>query len=279
MVAFITGVLPVVSQIYVTAALEDRPTKSHEILRLVDRQTTPFVVGGVITAVALLGLFIVMAYLYRVTKYRREQLMRAAIVVLAVGCIGSAGVIVWRQVEYVNAAHQFVDNPPVVPASKETKKQKDDFLDDQAEDVVRDKVATAAGVGLGANVAVGFALVLIALNAMRAGLLSRFMGILGVIIGVLYAIPLLGGPQVLQLFWLPALGVLFLGRWPGGRGPAWEMGTEEPWPSAAETRARMLAEQGPEDDEDYEDEDEDEDDEPGTRRHPSSKKRKKKRRR
>jgi hypothetical protein len=42
--------------------------------------------------------------------------------------------------------------------------------------------------------------------------------------------------SVIQAFWLGAVGLLFLGRWPGGRGPAWETGEAEPWPSAAQRR-------------------------------------------
>jgi hypothetical protein len=45
------------------------------------------------------------------------------------------------------------------------------------------------------------------------------------------------------MFWLGALGALFLGRWPGGRGPAWETGEAVPWPTMAETRERAIGEQ------------------------------------
>jgi hypothetical protein len=78
---------------------------------------------------------------------------------------------------------------------------------------------------------------MISLNAMRAGLLSRFMGILGIFVGVLLVIPI--GVQILQLFWFAALGLLFLDRWPGGRGPAWSSGEAIPWPGAAEQRHDM----------------------------------------
>src|SRR3954462_473184 len=77
------------------------------------------------------------------------------------------------------------------------------------------------------------------MHAMRAGLLSRFMGILGVIVGALTAIPILGGAPVVQLFWLVALGILFLDRWPQGRGPAWEAVEEIPWPTAQDRRAEL----------------------------------------
>ena len=48
---------------------------------------------------------------------------------------------------------------------------------------------------------------------------------------------LAGISTIVQAFWLGALGALFLGRWPGGRGPAWETGEAEPWPTAAAARA------------------------------------------
>jgi hypothetical protein len=79
---------------------------------------------------------------------------------------------------------------------------------------------------------------------MRSGLLSRFMGVLGIIVGVLLVLPLVPGGQVfIQAFWVFALGLLFVGRWPGGRGPAWETVEAIPWPSAAQVRDAALLEE------------------------------------
>ena len=78
---------------------------------------------------------------------------------------------------------------------------------------------------------------MVGVNGMRVGLLSRFMGVLAIIVGALLVLPLIpGGQGVVQIFWTAALGALFLGRWPGGRGPAWESGMAEPWPTAADRR-------------------------------------------
>jgi len=112
---------------------------------------------------------------------------------------------------------------------------------DLADHYIRQSPAPVVGYLLFAvNFAVGGSIVLVSLNAMRAGLLSKFMGILGIILGVLTAIPFfLGGPSIIQFFWLIALGILFLDRWPGGRGPAWESGEPIPWPSAAEQRQKQ----------------------------------------
>ena len=63
---------------------------------------------------------------------------------------------------------------------------------------------------LPAALAIASAYVLVSLNAMRAGLLTRFLGILGVIVGALVIIQI--GPfPVVQTFWLLALAVLFAG--------------------------------------------------------------------
>ena len=87
-------------------------------------------------------------------------------------------------------------------------------------------------------------LVLVSLNAMRVGLLTRFMGMLGIIAGALQVLPLIAQP-VVQLFWLLMLGALILGRWPNGQPPAWRSREAVPWPSAPsarEQRQRAAAE-------------------------------------
>ena len=84
--------------------------------------------------------------------------------------------------------------------------------------------------------ALALAIVFVSLNAMRVGLLTRFMGVLGIITGVLQVLPFGGPLPVVQCFWLLMLAVLFSGRWPGGAPPAWRTGNAEPWPSSAEIR-------------------------------------------
>src|SRR3954467_2739471 len=153
------------------------------------------------------------------------------------------------------------------------------------ENVESGSVTTVAYIGLIANLLLGTAFVLIGMHAMRAGLLSRFMGILGVIVGALTAIPILGGAPVVQLFWLIAMAVLFLNRWPQGRGPAWEEVEPIPWPTAQDRRDAIAGR-----DPQPARRDEPEDEEPEvhhtregtpprpTATHPRSKKRKRKRR-
>jgi hypothetical protein len=95
-----------------------------------------------------------------------------------------------------------------------------------------------------ARLALGFAFVMISLNAMRVGLLTKFMGILGIIVGVLFVLPIFPGPPIVQSFWLVSLALLFAGRWPRGVPPAWVTGKAEPWPTAQEIREQRERELG-----------------------------------
>jgi hypothetical protein len=70
---------------------------------------------------------------------------------------------------------------------------------------------------------------------MRVGLLTRFLGYLGIFAGVMVIIPVVQLP-VVQAYWLGSLAYLLTGRWPSGVPKAWSTGRAEPWPSAAEMR-------------------------------------------
>jgi hypothetical protein len=90
--------------------------------------------------------------------------------------------------------------------------------------------------------AVGF--VLAALNAMRVGLLTRFMGYLGIFTGILVLFPIGSPVPVVQGFWLLALAYLFTGRWPSGVPPAWRSGRMERWPTSQELREQRTKASG-----------------------------------
>ena len=98
-------------------------------------------------------------------------------------------------------------------------------------------------IGQLAALLVAVAFVLVSLQAMNQGLLSRFMGYLGMFAGALVLFQITQVP-VVQTFWLLAIAYLISGRWPTGVPPAWRSGRAEPWPSSAEMRARRAAEMG-----------------------------------
>ena len=131
-------------------------------------------------------------------------------------------------------------------------------------------------IGL-SSLALGLGWVVICLNAMRVGLLTRFMGVLGIICGALIVLPILSPLPIVQTFWLGAMALLLLGRWPNGLPPAWTTGEAAPWPSQQELREARRRDAAPE----PEPEPEPEPVTHGTdgRAHPSSNKRKKRKKR
>jgi hypothetical protein len=230
--SFFAALMAIVSGVYLQVALSENPDGADEALRAADREGSDFIVSGVLQAVAILLLIPVLLYLYRATRYRRGQVMQAAAVLVVLGGLTLAVVGIFQKLEFVDIGHGFFPEK----AAAATAAGKD--VQDAAEDYISDEVSPALqGIALAGSIALAFAMVMISLNAMRAGLLSRFMGILGIFVGILLVIPL--GVQILQLFWFSALGLLFLDRWPGGRGPAWQTGEAIPWPGAAEQREEM----------------------------------------
>jgi hypothetical protein len=97
----------------------------------------------------------------------------------------------------------------------------------------------AAALLIPAVLALMVALLYISLQAMRTGLLTRFAGSLGMALGVAMILIL---PVALLLFllWLLYVGLVFLGRVPGGKPPAWTTGKAIPWPTPGEKAAKEL---------------------------------------
>lgn len=165
----------------------------------------------------------VLTFLARATRARRPELPKIALYLGLVGGVLTAVATILNTIASNQAFNDFLSGPRTLR---------------EAGELGRGSLAiTAQLIGFPGTLALGLAFVLIALNAMRAGLLTRFMGVLGVIVGVLVVIPLGSPLPIVQTFWLFALAVLLLGRWPGGDLPAWRTGRAEAWPSQQEVRA------------------------------------------
>ena len=189
------------------------------------------IVGArLVTAVALGLIGVAMVYLYRSTKARNPDQNKIALIASISGAVLAVIAGIVAAVGLALDVSEFADS------ARPT--------EEAARDALADPFTTGAVQlsGLGSAI-LGLGIALTALNAMRVGLLTRFMGILGVIVGVLSFLPQLEGQlPFVKIFWLIALGALLLGRWPGGRPPAWETGEAKPWPTQQELReARMEA--------------------------------------
>jgi hypothetical protein len=267
--AFLAALMAIAAGVYLPVALSNDESGADGLLKSADREASDFIVAGVLQGIGLLLLVPPLLYLFRAARYREPRLMQAAAVLTALGALTLAAVTFLRQLELIDMADSFFPEKAAGEAD----------LEQAAEDHIEDELSPALqGIGLGGALALAFGVIMTALNAMRAGLLSRFMGILGIFVGVVLVIPL--GVQILQLFWFAALGLLFLGRWPGGRGPAWETGEPIPWPGAAAQREaleRHEADLEPEAEPEQKAEPEQEAEPESTPSRPSSRKRRKKR--
>jgi hypothetical protein len=175
--------------------------------------------------IGLIAVSFAVYYLFRATRARRPELPEVFkwLIILGPGLAGAA-LVVSEAVTLSRAASFPAHCVPGVACGHD------------AVDHVFEKLLLPGSVGTLGTLATGFGLVLTSLNAMRVGLLTRFMGVLGIIVGVLFVLPITGLP-VVQAFWLGALVPLFAGRWPQGQPKAWLTGVAEPWPSSQDVRA------------------------------------------
>ena len=238
--AFGAGAIGFGSWLMYQSAISGREDGTDGFLKAIDADPSGFVTSGILQAIGLLLLIPPLLYLSRAIRARRPEFSQAASVLVVIGAVGFAASTVIQQLTLRDVAEDFFPFQPPDDASTLSGDAYAEAVDPDkaAEERIRDDLPPAvAGLGLGATFALAFAIVMIAVNAMRVGLLSRFMGVLGIAMGVMLILPL-GIQPLLQLFWLGALGLLFLGRWPGrARGPAWDTGEAIPWPSAADRLA------------------------------------------
>jgi hypothetical protein len=125
-------------------------------------------------------------------------------------------------------------NPPAALAQCTRTK----LADEEASNAVSEASThgAAVGFGLGGRLGLAFALLYSCLYAMRTGLLTRFWGSLGMALGVAALLLLVQ----FTMIWFIYLGLLLLGRLPGGRPPAWAAGEAVPWPTPGEKAAAEL---------------------------------------
>lgn len=219
-------------------ALADRPDDEAEFLTAIQDNGGAFIASSAIQALSFLTLAGALYYLARALVGRRPELPGGIVWLAVLGPVLLAVAGVLSDLDRLDIADQFVASGPQG--------------EQRAEDLLDDRGVLAVALGFAGTLALALAFVFYCINAMRVGLLTRFMGIVGAIIGGLYVLPILSGPLVIEMFWLVALGVLFLGRWPGGRGAAWETGEAGEWPSATARRRRELAAEAPPGDDDRE---------------------------
>ena len=180
-------------------------------------------------SLAILALAWAVTFLAAATKARRPEFARAAVYVTLVGAVLLALADVIAPVVQIFTFNDFLDGPRTV---------------DDARNLTGSALVTGQLLGFVGRFVLAAGVLLVSLNAMRAGLLTRFAGSLGVVAGALLVLPQLAPLPVVLWVWLLATGLTMLGTGRVGLLPAWRTGNAEPWPSAQQAAlARREAEE------------------------------------
>jgi len=196
---------------------------------LVANQRFPLdLIASIINAIASLAIAATLLFLYRAARARDPDKVRPYVkyITLVAGILAAISGVVYAVVVAIKV-HEFATTG--------------------AQTYTEANHLTSGGGLLGlqllgqlAALLMAVAFVLVSLQAMNTGLLTRFMGYLGMFAGALVLFQITQVP-VVQCYWLLSLAYLVSGRWPTGVPPAWRSGRKESWPSSSEMRNRRAA--------------------------------------
>jgi hypothetical protein len=241
----------------------EQPSLKPVVAQYVVDNALGLIGSAFVRGLAPLALAWTLMFLGIATRARRPEFPRPAIYVPFVGAVLFALGTVGSEIDRVIGYNAFLDSSRTVA---------------DARDMVSGLTITSALLSYIGQFILAAGVLLVSLNAMRAGLLTRFLGILGVVSGVVLVFPQLIPLPLIQSFWLVALGLMLLGRSRTPLPPAWRTGNAEPWPSAKEAADRRRAAEERRQGIVRKEEPEPKRAAPAAKPHPSSKKRSRKRR-
>ena len=251
MPAFAGGILYLIGGVLSSSALKGLPTvgalqgiapalagqanppvspRAPEV-KFISHKAFPLLAGSASTAIALVALTFVLLFLLDSTSFRRPQTWPAARPLVLVGGFGLAVFSLAHQIVSSIETHNFAVGH--------------DFSTEAVNKALTTGTVNVLTGYIDLLVGLAFVVAMIAVmvNVMRVGLLTRWMGIAGILASMLIFLPIGGATlEVIPSFWMAAMGLLYAGRWPNGDPPAWISGEARPWPSQAETSAAKRGE-------------------------------------
>lgn len=243
--AVASGILYLLSAIIISASLRGAPTvgvlqglepalrgEAHPAvspraaeIKFESHQALGLIAGRALGAIAIGFLVLVLLFLLGATRFRRPQTNPSAGPLIMAGGALFAALTVGTEVLVAIRRHNFASGH--------------DFSIHATNAVTHNTaVDVAAIVTPLAAIALVTGMIMCVVNAVRVGLLPRWMGMVGGVSAVLLLLP---APTLVLIpaFWLVAVGILLMERWPKGDPPAWRAGEARPWPSQAEMRAEQ----------------------------------------
>lgn len=266
--AAFVGVVLVIASAFVIGSVSG--DGEAELLRSAKENSSSVTLSSVLQAVGFAFLVLPLVLLFRAAAARSDKVRTQLIGLVVAAPLFLSAAALLNGVATNEAADQFVagDAKLGISAKSATADCREELNDTGAEEFgeefgggprdeqlkrcsserVEDEAATnavneastrgaATGFALGGRLGLAVALFYSCLHAMRIGLLSRFWGSLGMALGVAALLLLV---QFTMIFFI-YLGLLLIGKLPGGRPPAWEAGEAIPWPTPGEKTAEELA--------------------------------------
>jgi hypothetical protein len=238
--AFAGGFLYLLSAIIISTTLRGAPTvgllqglqptlegqahptvspRANEV-KFISHHAFALIAGGALAAIAVAILTLVLLLLADATLFRRPETWAPTRNLILFGGATVAVVTLAHQLVSAVETHKFAVGHDHSNAAVEH------ALTTGTATAVVDYLALLAGLVL----AVG--MISLMVNALRVGLLVRWMAFVGMFTALLIVLPIGGAElQVVPAFWLVMMGILYAGRWPNGEPPAWAAGEARPWPS------------------------------------------------
>ncbi len=249
--AFAGGVLYLLGAITQNATLKDLPTvgvlqgvapalsgqanpavspRAAEV-RYLDHHAFGLIAGYALAAAGIGALVVMLLFLFDAARFRRPQTAAVSRPLALVGGSAYAGLLVLGGIVQAVASHDFVSGRDFTTHAVEHALTKNPVYE-----------ALAYLTPLAGLVLVG-GMIALMVSTVRVGLQPRWMGIVGGVAAVILVVP---SPELTLLvsFWMLGIGLLFMGRFPGGDPPAWTAGVARPWPSQLEARAQREARRG-----------------------------------
>jgi hypothetical protein len=227
-VGLLQGLAPVLSP----NVSPDVSPRAAEV-KFISHHTFPLITGSVFAAISIGVLTLVLLLLVDATRFRRPATWSAQRPLVLFGGLAVALVSIGHQVlsailtHRFATGHDFSNHAVDFALTKGTANEISNYLD------------------LLAGLALATGMIATAVNAMRVGLLARWVGVLGIFTGVLIFLPIGGQTlEVVPAFWLVMMGLLYAERWPNGDPPAWASGEARPWPTRTALREANQAGNG-----------------------------------
>jgi hypothetical protein len=219
--------------LYIASVIVDQSTGvptsgvDTERYRAIDANAGEILIGVILRGIAFLLLCIPLLYLFRAAQARSDRVSGPMVGFCFIAPVLLAAQTILAWVAQTSVASDFVS----AAAGGDVYSQLEDLVESSGTFEVASNLLFPAILGL------IVVMVYVPLQAMRVGLLTRFVATLGMALGVgtLFIVPAVSLLTI--TLWFAWLGLIFLDRVPRGRPPAWDTGEAIPWPRPGEEPA------------------------------------------